>query len=150
MKIQQDNINKWYTTILILSVLIPILYVVYLFLVIQGSEQSIKGFLNSQPIYAVIMLIGFINPIWGHFLNQIPKEERVRKGRGDRFLTFILISQLVVGNIIIVILAFLAKRKLPSTSNPQPLTTVEKLVVGVLLVLSLFAGFILLKLTIFS
>lgn len=150
MKIQQNNTNKWYTTILILSVLIPILYVVYLFLVIQGSEQSIEGFLNSQPIYAVIMLIGFINPIWGHFLNQIPKEERVRKGRGDRFLTFMLISQLVVGNIIMVILAFLAKRKLPSTSILQPLTTVEKLVAGVLLVLSLFAGFILLKLTIFS
>ncbi|MEK4145982.1 hypothetical protein NST02_02705 [Robertmurraya sp. FSL W8-0741] len=145
MELQQTRTNEWYTAILVLSILIPVLYVIYLLTMLQENEQSIKGLLNLQPIYVVLMLVAFINPIWGHFLKQIPKEERVKEGRGDRFLTYLLVSQMVVGNIVMFILALLEKRKLPRASEPQPLTALEKTVALTLLALSLFAGFLLLR-----
>jgi len=148
--IQQNKPNKWYTTTLTLTILIPVLYVIYLFLMVQSRNQSIEGLLNSQPIYVVLLLVSFINPIWGHFLNQIPKEEREIKGRADRFLSYMLISQIVVGNIIMAVLVFLAKRGLPTSTNVQSLTTFEKVVAIFLLVLSIFSGFALLRLTILT
>lgn len=144
---QQSKTNKWYTTILTLTILIPIVYVLYLLLMVQNENQSIEELLNTQPIYVVLLLVSFINPIWGHFLNQIPKEARVKKGRGDRFLSLMLISQIVVGNLIMAFLVFITKRRLPQSSNTQPLTAFEKTVASILLVLSLFSGFVLLKLT---
>lgn len=147
MKTQQSKTNKWYITVLSLTILIPVVYVLYLFLMVQNGNQSIEELLNTQPIYVVLLLVSFINPIWGHFLNQIPKAERVKKGRGDQFLSLMLISQIVVGNLIMAILVFITKIKLPQSSNTQPLTSFEKLVAIILLVLSLFSGFVLLKLT---
>lgn len=144
---QQSKTNKWYITVLSLTILIPVVYVLYLFLMVQNGNQSIEELLNTQPIYVVLLLVSFINPIWGHLLNQIPKEERVKKGRGDQFLSLMLISQIVVGNLIMAILVFITKIKLPQSSNTQPLTSFEKLVAIILLVLSLFSGFVLLKLT---
>ncbi|TKC16745.1 hypothetical protein [Robertmurraya kyonggiensis] len=147
MTTQPSKTNKWYTTILVLTIMIPIAYILYLFLMVQNGNQTIEELMNTQPIYVVLLLVSFINPIWGHFLNQIPKEERVKKGRGDRFLSLMLISQIVVGNLIMAFLVFITKRNLPQSSNTQPLTAFEKTVASILLVLSLFSGFVLLKLT---
>ncbi|MDF1507313.1 hypothetical protein PZE06_03855 [Robertmurraya sp. DFI.2.37] len=145
MELQQARTNEWYTAILVLSILIPVLYVIYLLMILQENGQSIEGLLKSQPIYGVLMLVAFINPIWGHFLKHIPKGERVKEGRGDRFLTYLLVSQIAVGNIVMLVLALLAKRRLPRASEPQPLTILEKMVSLALLALSLFAGYLLLR-----
>lgn len=92
-------------------------------------------------------MISLINPIWGHILNLIPKNERVKRGRADILLTYMLVSELIVGNLIMAILTFITKRKLSQSSKQQGLTIYERTTAIILLVFSVFSGFILLRLT---
>lgn len=119
----------------------------FLYLMIQNSGPTIEELFYAQPVFTVSLMISLINPVWGHVLNQIPKEERIKKGRGDQLLSYMLVSEVLTGNLLMAAVVFITKRKLPQALNGQPLTRFEKMVAVVLLVLSIFAGLIALKLS---
>ncbi|API91719.1 hypothetical protein J32TS6_40540 [Virgibacillus pantothenticus] len=146
----QHNLTKWYTATLSLTIILPIMYIIYLVLIVQTSGKGFQAFFNEDPVFTILLMISLINPFWGHLLNSIPKEHRFKKGKADKLLNYMLASQVVVGNILMAIIVFMTKRKLQSVGTADSLNTFEKIAAIFLLVFTIFCGGILLRLTIVS
>ncbi|MCT1901648.1 hypothetical protein [Oceanobacillus sojae] len=146
----QKNLTKWYTATLSLTIILPIIYIIYLVLIVQASGKGFQAFFNEEPVFTILLMISLINPFWGHLLSSIPREQRIKKGRADKLLNFVLASQIVVGNILMAIVVFMTKRKLHRVNAANSLTIFEKTVAIFLLIFTIFCGIILLRLTIVS
>ncbi len=145
-----QNLTKWYTATLTLTIILPIIYIIYLVLLVQASDKGFQAFFNEEPVFTILLMISLINPFWGHLLNSMPKEQRTKKGKADKLLNFMLASQIVVGNILMAIVVFITKRKLHRANAANSLTIFEKTAAIFLLIFTIFCGIILLRLTIVS
>ncbi|MGX6972685.1 hypothetical protein [Vagococcus lutrae] len=104
-------------------ILLPFLYLAYLFLESSKVNLSLRDFLNQQPLLTSMFLIALLTPIAAYFLVKMWYQSTEKSPALNFFLRAMAIQQLLVGNLLGVGLIFLSSRQLKK--SPQVSTQRE-------------------------
>lgn len=101
------SVSRMYKLLIAFSLLIPVIYGFYILFSMAKQGQSLETFLVSHPINTAMFLISLLDVFWAYLLYVASDDLTTREGRTYIYgiLTVILISQLLVGNIAIVIIS---------------------------------------------
>ncbi|WP_353949144.1 hypothetical protein ABNN70_06340 [Sporolactobacillus sp. Y61] len=101
------SFKKLYGFLTAFTLILPFLYIAYLFLTMLREKTDFHTLLLAHPLYSVMFLAVMLNILWGYLLFRLKQEFDHSEGRNYTyaFLALFLISQLLVGNIAIAIMA---------------------------------------------
>lgn len=118
-------------------IIVPILFYLYLFLISLLGEASLETILLNSPSMAISMLITSLLLIQLLLLIYVQHISSSKTGILGKFLWYVVLQQVLTGNILGAILAFFYERSLPELSETN--TKSEKIIV---IAVSIFIGFI--------
>lgn len=115
----------WSTVIILL--LTPILAFIYLKLILGGQSQSFKTVLRNNPLISIMIIVALIDLMFSYYLWQYHQQIIDQKKFLKTIYLVLLISQILLGNIFLVILASLGLYQLKevkkATATIKPLKT---------------------------
>jgi hypothetical protein len=99
------SFQRLYRYLMFFVLLIPVAYGAYLLITMAQQGTSFSNLLTGHPLYSVMFLTVMLDIIWGYLMFMI--SDQLGTGEGDKYayclLVFMAISQLAVGNLVIVL-----------------------------------------------
>ncbi|WP_018664855.1 hypothetical protein [Heyndrickxia acidiproducens] len=144
------NESKIFKLMIALLFLVPILYMIYLCMIVIIYPTSFQELLSGSPFSAVMLLASCLNLLMGYYLYHL----KVHLDHHDLFMLtiyFLALAQILLGNLLIAVFIALfiwvspnKKIKLSNLRNNIPLLSMF----GAFFVMYMFCGFVLFKLII--
>lgn len=101
------SIARLYKLLIVFSLLIPVIYGVYLFFTMVKQGLSFETFLVSHPLNTAMFLISMLDVFWAYLLYAVSEDLETHEGRAYIYgiLSIMLVSQLFVGNVATAIIS---------------------------------------------
>lgn len=150
-------IRRMYYLLMAFTLIIPLVYGAFLLVTMMKAHTTFNDVLAAHPMYTVMFLVVLLDVLWGYLLFAVSSDLSSEEGRLYIYLLifFIAVSQLIVGNFVIAILAgFMLINMDQHLSQAFRLLVMKKhglysgLAAG-LLMMSLLCSFALIRLTYF-
>lgn len=105
----------WSTTIILL--LTPILAFIYLGLLLGDHKQSLKTILQGNPLISIMLIVALVDLMFSYYLWQYHDRIIDQRPSLKAIYLILLISQILLGNIFLVVLASLGLYQLKAVKK---------------------------------
>lgn len=141
------NKHSWFKLFKLWLLAIPVIYGVYMLIILVRESVSFQELLTNHPTVAPFFIIACLSLIW-FYVFQANYSDLESRDTMRTSLYIYVASALAVGNIVGIVTGILAIRELPKTKTFRGLTNC-KLELA-LFAMSLFCGAVLLRLSLVS